>query len=352
MGARYWPQLDGLRTISILLVITSHMADPKVWGFINGSMGVTLFFVISGFLITSLLIREERRRGQVSIGKFYIRRAFRILPLYYIALSTACVAVYVFGLGAGNSNFTERLPLIATFNGEFAGSGTFVHSWSLGIEEKFYLVWPILMFAIPFFKAHRLAAATTLLVLAGVASYIDGFRYFGIYTAILAGCVLAILMHTDRGFRAVSRLATPPAAAALIAVAVVAYALDPRLPGATATGHAHVLFAIATALAFPGIILGSTALHRALAWKPLAYVGTRTYGMYLFHPFCIDVLNYVIPADQTHVAVASFRLVLAFALSLATAEILYRVIEGPLIKVGRRLTSQGAHAKEAQRVSA
>lgn len=353
MGARYWPQLDGLRTISIAIVFLSHMGDPAIWSFLNGALGVTLFFVISGFLITSLLIREERRRGKIPLSKFYIRRAFRILPLYYLALSTAIVAVYVFKLGAGSANFSERLPLIATFNGEFAGSGTFVHSWSLGIEEKFYIVWPLLAFALPFVRTYRLHVATGLLAFTMVAAYIDGFRYFGIYTAITAGVVLAITMHTTRGFAALSKLATPPASTALLAVAVAAFVIDPILPGAKATGHSHVLFAIATALAFPGIILGTSVLHKALTWRPMVYLGTRTYAIYLFHPFCIDVVGKLIPEGQTSLPIALVRLVLAAVVSLAAAEVLFRLIEGPLIKVGRRLTSEGAHVKsEAQRVSA
>ncbi|VXC52946.1 Acyltransferase [Arthrobacter sp. 9V] len=345
LSARYWPQLDGLRTVSIAIVLISHMSDPHIWGFLNGPMGVTLFFVISGFLITSLLIREERRRGRVSIFQFYIRRAFRILPLYYVALSTAAVGVFVFGLGEGPSNFAERLPLLATFNGDLASGGTFVHSWSLGIEEKFYIVWPFLMFAIPLIKTHRLATASVLLALASAAGYIEGARYFGIYTAILAGCVLGITMHTHRGFRVVSRLARPRVAAALIPVAITAYILDPVLPGGFESGHAHVLFSFSVALLFPSVILATSPLTKVLSWKPIVFLGTRTYAIYLFHPFCIDVVSMVIPADQRNFGLAIVRLLLAAALSIGTAEVLSRVVEQPLIRIGKRLTSSPRRAR-------
>lgn len=339
LSARYWPQLDGLRTVSIAIVLVSHMSDPHIWGFLNGSMGVTLFFVISGFLITSLLIREERRCGRVSIFQFYVRRAFRILPLYYIALSTAAVGVFVFGLGEGPVKFAERLPLLATFNGDLASGGSFVHSWSLGIEEKFYIVWPFLMFAIPLIRRHRLATASVLLVLASAASYCEGARYFGIYTAILAGCVLGLTMHTHRGFKMVSKLAHPGVAAALIPVAITAYILDPVLPGGAESGNAHVLFSFTVALLFPSFILATSPLTRLLSWKPVAFLGTRTYAIYLFHPFCIDVVSMAIPADQRNFGLAIVRLVLAAAMSFGVAEVLARTVEQPLILLGKRLTS-------------
>lgn len=339
LSARYWPQLDGLRTISIAIVLVSHMGDPTIWSFLNGSMGVTLFFVISGFLITSLLIREERRRGRISISHFYVRRAFRILPLYYIALSTAAVGVFVFHLGVGSGNFADRLPLLATFNGDLAGGGTFVHSWSLGIEEKFYILWPLLMFAIPLFRRHRLQAATVLLALSSAASYVDGFRYFGIYTAILAGCVLGIAMHTHRGFELFSNLARPRVSKVLIPIVVAAFILDPVLPGGYESGHAHVPFSFAVALLFPGIILGTSPLTRLLSWKPIAFLGTRTYAIYLFHPFCIDVVGKFIPDGQESLGLALVRLALASALSLAVAEVLARIVEQPLIRLGKRVTS-------------
>ncbi|GAA3270484.1 acyltransferase [Paenarthrobacter aurescens] len=339
LSARYWPQLDGLRTVSIAMVLVSHMSDPHIWGFLNGSLGVTLFFVISGFLITSLLTREERRRGRVSIIRFYVRRAFRILPLYYLALSTAAIAVFVLGLGEGPEKFAERLPLLATFNGDLAGGGSFVHSWSLGIEEKFYVVWPFLMFAIPLMKRHRLAAATVLLGLASAAGYIEGARYFGTYTAILAGCVLGLIMHTPRGFRVVSKLAQPRVAALLIPVAITAYILDPILPGGYQSGHAHVVFSYTVALLFPSVILAASPLTKLLSWKPVAFLGTRTYAIYLFHPFCIDVVSMAIPAGQQNFALAIVRLVLAAVLSVAVAEVMARAIEQPLIRMGKRLTS-------------
>lgn len=194
MNERYWPQLDGLRAVSIILVLAAHTADP-VWSQLNGSLGVTLFFVISGFLITTLLLREEDAHEVVSLSRFYIRRVFRIVPLYALALALAAALVLVFHLGQGGGNFLERLPLLLTFNGELAGSGTFSHSWSLGIEEKFYILWPALAFGIPWVRKHRLSLLFTLTPLALVSNFIPSLGYVGIYLPILGGCLVGVLAN-------------------------------------------------------------------------------------------------------------------------------------------------------------
>ena len=120
--------------------------------------------MISGFLITTLLLREEERAGRASLWRFYTRRVFRIFPLYFFALAVFSALVLLFRLGNDPDAFAERLPLLATYNGEFAGSGTFSHSWSLGIEEKFYLVWPLLAFGCLAIRRRRLVVAMGVLV--------------------------------------------------------------------------------------------------------------------------------------------------------------------------------------------
>jgi peptidoglycan/LPS O-acetylase OafA/YrhL len=212
-ATRRWPQLDGLRSVSILMVLASHMHDP-MWNWIRGGRGVTLFFVISGFLITTLLLREEERTGAVSLRGFYIRRIFRIVPLYAAALLLATVLVLGLGLGEGTSNFTERLPLLATFNGEFAGTGTFSHSWSLGIEEKFYVIWPLLI-ALPLARRRLGGVLAVLVPVAAIAAFVPGVGYFGIYAPIVTGCALAVVMHYEPTYAFVQHLARPQIARGL-----------------------------------------------------------------------------------------------------------------------------------------
>lgn len=335
-SVRYWPQLDGLRTVSIFLVLIIHMGD-KWWIPYKGALAVVLFFVISGFLITSLLLREEHRNGSVSLRGFYIRRIFRIAPMYFLALGATTVLVLGFGLGIGREGFAQRLPLLATFNGDLAGDGTFVHSWSIGVEEKFYILWPLVAFGLIILRRHRGLLISLLLPAVVIAAYVPVASYFGVYTGIMAGCALALVMHTRRGFAAVSVLATPVIGSAIFLIAVMAFVIDFAMPRHEETGNAHVQFALAVALLFPFILVGNGWLSRFLALKPLVFIGTRTYGIYLFHPLCIDVIGQVIPSGQTEPFPSLVRFVLAAVLSFAVAEVLYRTFERPLIVIGRRL---------------
>jgi peptidoglycan/LPS O-acetylase OafA/YrhL len=350
LGRRFWPQLDGLRVVSIAIVLVAHMGDQWLPVF-KGALGVTVFFVISGYLITSLLIREEHRNQQVSLSQFYLRRVFRIVPLYMLALATATGLVFA-GFGDDKSTWLSRLPLLATFNGDLAGGGTFVLSWSIGIEEKFYILWPLLGFSLLTLRKHRLWTATGLLLICIIAAFIPAVSYLGTYTAILAGCVLAMLAHDSSGFRVVAALARPIPANLLLALAVVMFAVDIYLPWTEATGYAHVLFALAVVLAFPGLLIGQGWLAKAMSWRPLAFVGTRTYGIYLFHAFCIDVISrLLIPSGQTNPAIGIGRLIIAFALSFAVADVLHRLVEQPAIRLGRRLTGRGLPPGEVPQVS-
>src|SRR5437899_7858756 len=95
---KYLPELDGLRAVSVLIVVSHHMHD-RVWSWLSGELGVTVFFVLSGYLITTLSLREESHRGSLSLTAFYVRRSFRIFPLYYIILAAYCVLILVLRVG-------------------------------------------------------------------------------------------------------------------------------------------------------------------------------------------------------------------------------------------------------------
>jgi peptidoglycan/LPS O-acetylase OafA/YrhL len=150
---RRFPVLDGVRAIAILLVFTAHPAYEHFWPALHGPNGVTIFFVLSGFLITTLALREEARDGWLDLKGFYIRRICRIYPLYVVVLALYCVLILGLGMeSARKTLFLDELPYYALGLPEH---GLFVHgviapfdgAWSLGIEEKFYLLWPVLLVA-------------------------------------------------------------------------------------------------------------------------------------------------------------------------------------------------------------
>src|SRR4051812_126623 len=167
---RHMPQLDGLRALAVTAVLVHHLLDPLpglATHFPWGLVGVRLFFVLSGFLITGLLIQAvQTQRGSHDpahvLKQFYIRRALRIFPIYYLVLAIAWLV--------GSADVHEQLPWLATYtyNVWIAHLGWFTkyfaHFWSLCVEEQFYLVWPWLLVFAPRRRAYVYASA---MVLAG-----------------------------------------------------------------------------------------------------------------------------------------------------------------------------------------
>jgi peptidoglycan/LPS O-acetylase OafA/YrhL len=148
---RYLPSLDGLRCFSILCVIITHInvthgiiVDPRLTPYVNsGLFGVRVFFVISGFIITNLLLREDAARGAISLRNFYIRRALRILPLAYLFLITLVVLNSCWNLGLRSIDFVASFCFFK--NIRVATRGYTEHFWSLSVEEQYYLIFPFLL---------------------------------------------------------------------------------------------------------------------------------------------------------------------------------------------------------------
>lgn len=330
---RYFAPLDGLRAVSILLVITAHATDP-LYDRLHGATGVTIFFVISGYLISTLLLREEERRGHARIKAFYIRRAFRILPLYYLTLAGYVVLIGVLHLQGGASSLWHSLPWYLTYQNDLVphGAGVFNHSWSLAVEEKYYFLWP-LMFAIPALRKHRLTVVGGLTVLTAAASLWSATHYFAIYTPILLGCVVALLLDNPEYYRQVVRLATTPVAVLLIA-AMIGWDL-----GFESGSNVHIVFGFLTALLFPAVLVGPRWLSGLLSNKVMVYIGTRSYAIYLIHRIVKDVVDRVVSYGSTSVPHELLHFILIVLGSLAAAEVMYRLVEQPMIQIGRRLAS-------------
>ena len=325
---RYFPELDGLRTASILLVVSLHTTDP-LWVPLQGNVGVTIFFVISGFLITTLLLREEAERGQASIGAFYIRRAFRILPVYYVVLVAYILLVGVLDLTTGAAELWRALPYYLTYQNDFAPGSGFGHTWSLAIEEKYYFVWP-LTFSILALRPHRLLITLALIVVSSIASRSSEGQYVATYTPILYGCLLAQLLHRPSTYAAVRHIASTPVLVVLLALLVLQIAfLDQG-------GHVHVVFGALVALAMPGVLIGPGWIKPLLTNRGVSYVGRRSYAVYLVHRMAKGVVDRVVAPEGTDGEQVT-RLVMIVSVSLLAAEIIYRLVEAPMIQLGRRL---------------
>jgi peptidoglycan/LPS O-acetylase OafA/YrhL len=332
LGRRYFAPLDGLRAVSILLVITAHATDPLFTG-LHGAVGVTIFFVISGYLITTLLLREEERTGRARIRAFYIRRAFRILPLYYLTLAAYIVLIGILHLQAGASSVWRSLPWYLTYQNDLIhGSSAFDQSWSLAVEEKYYLLWP-LMFAIIFLRKNRLVLTAGLAAVTALASLWHSTDYFAIYTPILLGCVVALVLDNPVLYQRAVRLAAAPVAVLLIAALIV---WDSSFENGS---NVHIVFSVLVALLIPAVLVGPRWLHGLLGNRVAVYIGTRAYALYLIHRIAKGVVDRAVNYGSSSVPHELLHFVLIVVVSLIAAEIMYRLVERPMIQLGRRLAS-------------
>lgn len=300
----YFSSLDGLRCLSILAVIWAHtgfriegMNLPR-----HGHLGVDLFFAISGFLITTLLLREREQWGQISLKAFYIRRSLRIFPLYYTIVIVYLLAVWLLERETfAGRQFFANLPYFLTYTSnwfvELEGRVIFYFAWSLATEEQFYLVWPTIEKLLRGWRAVWLAIlllAVRELVGAAVAigwlpgSHLIVVILMSVHPAILGGVVLAHLLHDERTFRIISVLIGERWAAPLMFTCLIA-AVELGLP------IGWVWFSMV-------MLVGSVAIRESnglsflLKWRPIAHIGLVSYGIYLMHMLSYNVVRQVLRA--------------------------------------------------------
>lgn len=340
-STRHFPALDGLRAASVLLVVTAHL-HSDAWRELFGQQGVTAFFVLSGFIITTLLVREEAATGRVSLRGFYVRRAFRVVPLYALVLAVYVVAVLGLGVEADKrAGLLHALPYYLTFTNElvlfgdaFRGQIPFYQSWSLGVEEKFYVLWPLLGFVL-LGRAGRFSALAVATGAACVVQLVAGPDWTRWYEPVLVGCLLALLLHRRRAFAGLARLAGPGwmfCSVAALAATHVLLNYDTRL--------GELLYPFFAAALIVGLVTGDSPVRRALASRVVAHVGTRAYGIYLVHILVVNLVDRVVAPDATLTAMTLLNLLAVVALSYAVADALHRTVERPLIGIGRRVSAR------------
>ena len=354
------PSLDGLRAISIGIVFVSHAGFEVI----PGGLGVSIFFVISGFLITTLLRVEGEDTGRISMRDFYVRRAFRILPVFYCVLVLGLLATRV-GLGDGRVDLDATGSQLLHWYNFFAithsgyrivpGTGIY---WSLAIEEHFYLLFPIFMV---FLRRRRLdhlgqgavLLAGCVLVLAWRLFLVYGQHasqvrtYYGTDTrldGLLFGCAAALIASPildRRQDRVPSRtvpLATWPAG--LIGALVIGATLLVRNDGFR-EGIRYTIQSVAiVACLRHAIVSEGSPLYRILNTKVVAWFGRMSYGFYLVHQVIISWL-------QQHLSSKVVVLVVSLALSTALAWALHVVVERPVGRLRSRVLRAKARSTEA-----
>ncbi|WP_146244268.1 acyltransferase [Curtobacterium sp. MCBD17_032] len=305
--------LDGLRTVAIVMVVLYHLHVPQFEG---GWIGVTVFFVLSGHLITTLLLRERQRTGTIRLGSFWWKRLLRLYPAL-VALVVAGLLLWNWvgdykgaSLSAGSAAF-----IALTYTGNLYRSfwdttqGVFAHTWSLSMEEQFYLVWPpVLLLLLSLGRRRRtlVLGLSTVVVAASAASWLS-YRtpsgsstpdvYFSPVLGVVplaTGCVLALLLDDERCRSFASGLAghvgTWAGAAAVVGVQF--WIGDDWTDHAWTFGLLMPATGLAAAVLIGGLVSVRTPVSVALSWSPVAWFGRRvSYSAYLWHPLVIALLG-------------------------------------------------------------
>jgi peptidoglycan/LPS O-acetylase OafA/YrhL len=350
----YVPALDGVRALAVIAVLGYHFGVTHMGG---GLLGVGVFFTLSGFLITEILLNAYERTGGLGLSTFWLRRARRLLPALVLVLVVVLLVTAVADRGAlpdriheaiASGFYVSNWDTIAngvSYFDRIAGPGPFDHLWSLAIEEQFYLVWPLLLLLLlrltkgNFGRIARISAgltATSFLLLALVAQ--PGFdntrAYEGTDTragALLAGAALALL------YRPIARKEVlQPRGRVTVDVAGVAALLVIGWMVATTTEYAMWMYRGGLlVLTLATVVLIAVAVHpasivgRALGVEPLRWIGERSYGIYLWHmPVAVFAAQDVFGGYSVR------RTLLQIGLTVALAALSWQLIEDPIRRYG------------------
>jgi peptidoglycan/LPS O-acetylase OafA/YrhL len=354
---RHYLCLDGLRGLAVCLVLWHHgkpRSGTTLLG--RGFLGVELFFVLSGFLIVSLLLRERREQGTISLRRFYARRALRILPPFYGLIGVLAIGHAVARDSVTARQFFDGLPLQLGHLANWSRGDTqgLSMSWSLAAEEQFYLVIPFLLAVVPrrflVWSLGLLGLVNALLwtplprpLLDAVYGERHPFLVFldATYMSLILGALLACALESRRGFAMVSnltrlrlfRLGIVPA---LLAIA----ALSPLARG----GPWRFAFQLLAAWWIAGLVVNPSRIadwffeHRALR-----RLGTISYGLYLYHLTVFGLVFKV--ADRLGVSTRIVTFPIACLVTYVVAAASYRFFETPIARFAARFKQSSPAAR-------
>ncbi len=329
----YFGSLDGLRALSILPVVWHHSTSGPLPGVLGrGPLGVDLFFAISGFLITTLLLREREKSGTIALGAFYARRTLRIFPLYYVVLGAfALHALFLRDAGPVRDHFLRSLPWYATYTSNWFVDHTVPHAvvfsfaWSLATEEQFYLGFPwLLRVSKSLVPAALFMAAVVVVDQAAERDWLSfgplAMRMLrSLATPIALGSLSALALRT-RLFRGID-LVLGRRESSLVLLGLVGC-------GAVAPWSLLEVQVLMVGLVVACCLREDHGLASFLGARPLRHVGLVSYGMYMLNVPAIQLAKRAVPQP--------FVFVLGLALSVVFATAAHAAIERPLLRLRAR----------------
>lgn len=367
----YYPALDGLRFFAFLSVFLHHAlfnisSENLVLNYFliifnkNGWVGVDLFFVLSGFLITTILLEEKKLYGKYSLKDFWIRRSLRIWPLYYLALFSGFLLVPYLFKYLFNTDYTDshhlnqmRQQIIyylfflgnwAVFKFNYSGFPEISHLWTISIEEQFYLLWPLILL---FLTKYRTALLTCLLliissILTRLYLSLVNTPHPGIYVntfsrmdALTLGSLIALTLHFHPNF--INKITNLTKPIILITTSIIlsfilyrVTFLEPQYLRQSIFGYTF----IALFMSYYTIsALSNNFFSKILSYSLLTYLGKISYGLYVWHLLAIDITAKLLPNKFQ-----DFKFIPAFFITLVISIISYRLFELRFLKFKKRFS--------------
>lgn len=334
----YIPALDGLRAIGALTVMAMHCGVPFMKG---GFLGVDLFFVLSGYLITTLILREVERRDRFSFVEFYFRRTLRLLP----ALTVVCLfgffaIAFHKGLSIARLETLPAILYVSDFTRQTGWPTALGHTWSLSLEEQFYVVWPLTLVPALYFQKRK----HLIVALLAMALFICLWRYHTFNTVshwsraydwpdvhsdgILIGCAAALVSRET--LIKIAKLWIPAVIIAVSFLCLVKWGSKFSYQGGI------FIFSIACAVLIAKVVTSDTSpLSNILSFGPLMWIGQISYGLYLWHFLILGLLP-SLPRTTTVLVV--------FSLSFTLAALMRAYVEIPFLSL-RNINVSQAHKR-------
>jgi peptidoglycan/LPS O-acetylase OafA/YrhL len=325
------PALDGIRGLAILLVMAQHFGIPLFAS--GGVAGVTTFFVLSGFLITTVLLEERERSGRVDLRAFYVRRAIRLLPALIVMLAFFVLIEWGWDrIDYAAPRAAAALLYVGNWANLAINLGPLFHTWSLGVEEQFYAVWPLLIVVVLTFSRRR---ALTVVAVSLVAICV-GLRAAGFALGELERSVDSLMIGSLLALVATSGLL--PRSNWLAYPGIIVLAIASVVPWTPTDPDGWAIGLLAIGLGAATVVASACAqpsfVRKCLEARALVSLGRISYGLYLWHFVVLWLVGEPLMNAGWNWPV---RLPVLLVVSLAAAAISWRYVEQPTMRLRHRL---------------